>query len=68
LIWERVKVNEIAAEIAAMETRRNRFLEQNSKLRIQAEQLSGYGRISRLAAQRLGMTTIPQQTIIVDEE
>ncbi len=68
LIWERVKVNELAAEIAALEAQCNQLVDQNGKLRIQLEQLSGFGRISRLASQRLGLVAVPQQTIVVEEE
>jgi hypothetical protein len=68
LIWERVKVNELAAQIAVLEIQRNQIADQNGKLRIQLEQLSGFGRISRLATQRLGLTMAPQQVIVVDEE
>lgn len=68
LIWERVKVNELAAAVAAMEIRRNQLVEQNGKLRVQVEQLSGYARISRLATQRLGLVSLPQQIIVVEEE
>ena len=67
LIWERVKVNQLAATIAAMELQRNQAIEQNNKLRIEVEQLSGYTRISRMAAQ-LGMVTLPQQIIVVEAE
>lgn len=67
LIWERVKVNQLAAAIAAMELQRNQAIEQNNKLRIEVEQLSGYTRISRMAAQ-LGMVTLPQQIIVVETE
>ena len=68
LIWERVKVNELAAQIAVLEAQRNQLADQNGKLRIQLEQLSGFGRISRLATQRLGLVMAPQQVIVVDEE
>ncbi|MGH7594997.1 MAG: hypothetical protein ACREOI_01545 [bacterium] len=68
LIWERVRVNELAAEIAALETQRNQLADQNGKLRIQVEQLAGFGRISKLASQRLGLATVPHQVIMVEEE
>ncbi len=68
LIWERVKVNELAAQIAVLEAQRNQLADQNGKLRIQLEQLSGFGRISRLATQHLGLVMAPQQVIVVDEE
>ncbi|MGH7453152.1 MAG: hypothetical protein ACRENG_17515, partial [bacterium] len=54
LIWERVSVNELAAKIAALEAQRNQLADQNGKLLIQVEQLAGFGRISKLASQRLG--------------
>lgn len=68
LIWERVSVNEVAAGISQLEAQRLQLAEQNGKLRIQLEQLSGYGRIARIATQRLGLVAVPQQTILVDEE
>jgi cell division protein FtsL len=68
LIWERVKVNELAAQIAVLEAQRSQLADQNGKLHIQVEQLSGFGRISRLATQRLGLIMAPQQLIVVDEE
>lgn len=68
LIWERVKVRELAGQIAKLDTQRLQLAEQNDKLRIQLEQLSGYGRISRIATQRLGLVAVPQQTILVAEE
>jgi len=68
LIWERVKVRELATTIAQLETQRNQLADQNGKLKNQVEQLSGYGRISRLATQRLGLVAVPQQTILVKEE
>jgi cell division protein FtsL len=68
LIWERVKVNQLAAEIATMEVRRNQLAEQNGKLRIQVEQLSSYARISRLAARHLGMVTVSQEMVVVEDE
>jgi cell division protein FtsL len=68
LIWERVRVNELAAEIAALEAQRNQLADQNGKLRIQVEQLAGFGRISKLASQRLGLVTVPHQVILVEEE
>ncbi|MCG3118201.1 MAG: Cell division protein FtsL [bacterium] len=68
LIWERVSVNELAAGISQLEAQRLQLTEQNGKLRIQLEQLSGYGRIARIATQRLGLVAVPQQTILIDEE
>lgn len=68
LIWERVTVNKLAVEIATLETQRNQLLDQNGKLRIQVEQLAGFGRISHLASQRLGLAVVPQQIIVVEEE
>jgi cell division protein FtsL len=68
LIWERVRVNELAGEIAALEGQRNQLADQNGKLRIQVEQLAGFGRISKLASQRLGLVTVPHQVIVVEEE
>ncbi|MCI0695237.1 cell division protein FtsL [candidate division KSB1 bacterium] len=68
LIWERVRVNELAAEIAALEAQRNQLADQNGKLLIQVEQLAGFGRISKLASQRLGLVTVPHQVIVVEEE
>ncbi len=68
LIWERVSVNELAAKIAALEVQRNQLADQNGKLRIQVEQLAGFGRISKLASQRLGLVTVPHQVIVVEEE
>ena len=68
LIWERVKVNELAAGIAALEGQRNQLADQNGKLLIQVEQLAGFGRISKLASQRLGLVTVPHQVIMVEEE
>jgi cell division protein FtsL len=68
LIWERVRVNELAAEIAALEAQRNQLADQNGKLRIQVEQLAGFGRISKLASQRLGLVAVPHQVIVVEEE
>jgi len=68
LIWERVKVRELATAIAQLETQRNQLADQNVKLKNQVEQLSGYGRISRLATQRLGLVAVPQQTILVKDE
>jgi cell division protein FtsL len=67
LIWERVKVGELAAQIATLESQRLQLSEQNGKLRIQLEQLSGYGRISRIAAKRLGLVAVPQRAILVEE-
>jgi cell division protein FtsL len=67
LIWERVKVRELAAQIAKLDAQRNQLVDQNGKLRIQLEQLSGYGRIARIATQRLGLVAVPQQAIIVEE-
>lgn len=68
LIWERVKVGELAAQISKLESQRLQLGDQNDKLRVQLEQLSGYGRISRLAAQRLGLVAVPQQAILVAED
>jgi cell division protein FtsL len=68
LIWERVRVNELATKIAALEAQRNQLADQNGKLRIQVEQLAGFGRISKLASQRLGLITVPHQVIVVEEE
>jgi len=68
LIWERVKVRELAAQIATLDSQRVKLIEQNGKLRIQLEQISSYGRISRIATQRLGLVAVPQQTILVEEE
>ncbi len=68
LIWERVTVNELAAKIAALEAQRNQLADLNGKLRVQVEQLSGFGRISRLATQRLGLVTVPHQVIVVEDE
>jgi len=68
LIWERVKVRELATAIAQLETQRNQLADQNIKLKNQVEQLSGYGRISRIATQRLGLVAVPQQTIIVKDD
>lgn len=68
LIWERVKVRELATAISQLETQRNQLADQNVKLKNEVEQLSGYGRISRLASQRLGLVAVPQQAIIVADE
>jgi len=68
LIWERVRVNELATKIAALEAQRNQLADQNGKLRIQVEQLAGFGRISKLASQRLGLVTVPHQVIMVEDE
>lgn len=68
LIWERVKVRELATAIAQLETQRNQLADQNVKLKNQVEQLSGYGRISRIATQRLGLIAVPQQTLLVKDE
>jgi len=68
LIWERVKVNELAAQTSKLDMQRLQLMDQNGKLRIQLEQLSGYGRISRIATQRLRLIQVPQQTILVEEE
>lgn len=68
LIWERVKVRELATTIAHLETQRNQLAEHNVKLKNEVEQLAGYGRISRLASQRLGLVAVPQQAIIVTDE
>jgi cell division protein FtsL len=48
--------------------RRNQLAEQNGKLRIQVEQLSSYARISRLAARHLGMVTVSQEMVVVEDE
>jgi len=68
LIWERVKVNELAADIEKLKAQRTQLHDQNGKLFIELEQLSGYGRISRLASQRLGLVAVPQQTIFFQEK
>lgn len=68
LIWERVKVRELATAISRLETQRNQLADHNIKLKNEVEQLAGYGRISRLATQRLGLVAVPQQAIIVAEE
>ncbi|MDZ7361188.1 MAG: cell division protein FtsL [candidate division KSB1 bacterium] len=68
LIWERVKVRELAAQIATLDSQRIKLIEQNGKLRIQLEQMSSYSRISRIATQRLGLVAVPQHTILVQEE
>jgi cell division protein FtsL len=68
LIWERVKVGELAAQIAKLESQRLQLTEQNGRLRIQLEQLGGYGRISRIATKRLGLVAVPQRTILVKED
>lgn len=68
LIWERVKVRELATAISRLETQRNQLVDHNIKLKNEVEQLAGYGRISRLATQRLGLIAVPQQAIIVADE
>lgn len=68
LIWERVKVRELATTISRLETQRNQLADHNIKLKNEVEQLAGYGRISRLATQRLGLVAVPQQAIIVADE
>ena len=68
LIWERVKVGELAVQISKLESQRMQLGDQNDKLCVQLEQLSGYGRISRLATQRLGLVAVPQQAILVAED
>jgi len=68
LIWERVKVRELATAIAQLETQRIQLADHNVKLKNEVEQLSGYGRISRLATQRLGLVAVPQQAILVADE
>lgn len=68
LIWERVTVNELAASIAALEAQRNQLADQNGKLRVQLEQLAGFGRISKLASQNLGLVTVPHQVIVVEDK
>lgn len=68
LIWERVAVERLAKTVAQLETQRTQLAEQNTRLVVQAEQLGGYGRISRIARERLHMIRVATKLIVVSQE
>jgi len=68
LIWQRVTVEQLANDIAILEVRQNQLEEQNARLLARAEQLSDYGRISKIATERLGMIKIAPTLIVASQE
>lgn len=67
-LWGRVRINQLATDIAELEQQRQQVLDQNDKLRIQIERLSSYSRISRIARTRSGLVPLRPQLLIVEDE
>lgn len=68
LIWERVAVERLAKTVAQLEAQKIQLVEQNTRLVVQAEQLGGYGRISKIARERLHMIRVATKLIVVSQE
>lgn len=68
LIWERVAVERLAKTVAQLEVAKLQLVEQNTRLVVQAEQLGGYGRISKIARERLHMIRVATKLIVVSQE
>lgn len=64
-VWERIKLREISREIIEMDRARKLLVEENKRLRAQAEELSSYRRIYEIGTQRLGLVELKPKIIYI---
>lgn len=63
-IWERIRTREISREIVELEKAKKTLAEDISRLRAQAEELSSYRRIYKIAKEHFGFIEL-KPTVIV---
>ncbi len=64
-VWERIKIREIEREIVEYQKVRKLLVEENERLRGQAESLSSYRRIHKVASERFGFIELKPQTVYI---
>ena len=62
-VWERIKLREISREIIDLNKTRKLLVEENERLRDQAEELTSYRRIYTLAKQQFGFVELKPKII-----
>lgn len=62
-VWERVKLREISREIIELNKTRKLLVEENKRLRAQAEELASYRRIYTIAKERFGFVELKPRII-----
>lgn len=62
-VWERIKLREISREIIDLNKTRKLLVEENERLRAQAEELTSYRRIYTLAKQQFGFVELKPKII-----
>lgn len=62
-VWERIKLREISREIIEMNKTKKLLVEENERLRAQAEELTSYRRIYNLAKRQFGFVELKPKII-----
>ncbi|MFQ5632382.1 MAG: septum formation initiator family protein [bacterium] len=62
-VWERIKLREISREIIELNKTRKLLVEENERLRAQAEELASYRRIYPIAKERFGFVELKPRII-----
>lgn len=62
-IWLQVKINSCLTELQELERENKRILEENDELQAEVVELSGYGRVHKIA-QQIGLVFIPHEDIL----
>jgi cell division protein FtsL len=68
LIGQRVAVERLARDLAALEFEKSQLEEYNNRLLARVEQLAGYNRISRIAHDHLGLIDLAPRLVVVSQE
>lgn len=67
LVWERVKLQKIGREIVALQQAKSQLEENLATLHGQAEELSSYARIYRIASEKFGFVELKPRVILVTD-
>lgn len=64
-VWEHIRIREISREIIQLQRAKQVLLDENARLRAQAEELSSYRRIYRIAKEHFGFVELKPRVVVV---
>jgi cell division protein FtsL len=64
----KVETNSLSAEIQQLRVAQNRLLVENEELRAEVATLSSFGRIQKIAQEKLGLVFLPNEDVVEIEE
>ena len=65
-VWERIKLREISREIVELQKTKKLLIEENGRLQAQAEELSSYRRIYKIATERFDFIELKPKIIYTE--